>query len=673
MGRVLEFVQDSGPCPLPSLPWAYLRLFLMPARLFALIIGIDHYKSGAIWDLNSCVEDAKRIRRFLIDDLNVPRDQICLLLNRQATKEAIEDNFMTHLVNNTAISHGDAIVIYFAGHGSVIPAPNGWFQGDASSVTGSVEVLCPYDHDTKQLGGRVAGISDRSMHALILELKQAKGDNITLITDCCFSPVKSRPNTLDRCITRWTPTVKAKPDDLYAGLWPGARGKPHTTGSAFYATASSSHILLAACKPGEKAVEGKSGGRFTHALLEAAAEVSLHRTSYSLLFDRLLQKMGSDDQRAMCLGSHKDRIVFGAIPFVVDARYVPVVLGDETRPRLEVGRIQGIVEGSEFTLHLHNYRASRNPSIATVVACEVHPTWCFGRVKSSVEALPKTCWAQITRWNNRRPFRVRLRVSLKSLCRTWELRRSLSTKAGRPPPRGGLNVIRVKNAAQADISLTVGLRNVAVETHDDEVTMNPHRIVTIGCRDPLDVINDAARFYLHLHRRNPESPLADFVSMELFRLEPASWTRIGRNLLQDGKATIAYEKGAVFTVILHNTSDVDLWPYLFYMDPTSFAITKIHDPGLSSATPPLPAHADLVIGSGQPGSEALSFALGDRTGLDFKFLKLFLAPKPIPSGMIEQGQVLDTLPISEAGADASPSSYENVWDTLTACVQLIRC
>ncbi|KAG5647041.1 hypothetical protein DXG03_001411 [Asterophora parasitica] len=642
----------------------------MIARLFALVIGIDHYQSGRIWDLNSCAEDAKRIRRFLVDDLNIPRDQICLLLDRQATKRAIEDTIMTHLVNNAAIERGDAILIYFAGHGSVIPAPKGWFQGDAYSVTGNVEVLCPYDHDMKLLGGRVAGISDRSMHALIRELAQSKGDNITFIADCAFSPLASRKNAVDRSTTRWTPTSKAKPDDLYMGLWPGARGKPESRGLGFHTAHSDTHVFLAACSPGDKAVEGKGGGRFTHALLEAAAAVSLHRTSYSLLFDRIAQNAELEDQRPVCLGKHKNRVVFDGTPFLVDARYVPVSLGDDTRPRLEVGAIMGIVEGSEFSLHLHNHRASMNPSIATVVISEVHPTWCIGRIKSSTQSLPRACWARITRWNNRRPFRVHLKATLASLCRVWKLRRGLSTRPNGTPSRGGLNVIRVKDARQADISMVVGRRNVSLKAYDDG-DINARRVVKVERRDPLEVIDDAARFNLHLHRKHPDTPLDGRVSMELYRLDPTSWKRTDENLLRDGKATIPYEKGAIFSVIIRNTTDMDLWPYLFYMDPNSFGITKVYDPELSIRVPPLPRRSYLEIGSGKRGSEALSFALSEQHDLDSGFLKLFLAPKLIFLDMIEQGNTIpgDASPVLAKDAFGAP---DQIWDALSACVQFVR-
>ncbi|KAG6920253.1 hypothetical protein DXG01_005022 [Tephrocybe rancida] len=645
----------------------------MHSRIFALIIGIDHYESGTIWNLNSCVEDAKRIRRFFIDDLNVPRDQICLLLDRQATKKAIEDSFMAHLINNSAIEKGHAIVVYFAGHGSSLHAPRDWFQGDAYAKNRKVEVLCPCDHDTSSVAGvRLAGISDRSMHAMLSELAQAKGNNITFIADCCFSP--SSAKNLDRSSTRWTPTTKSKPDDLYAALWPSARAQPRPSGHGFYTTRHVSHIFLAACRPGESAVEGKNGGRFTDLFIQATSELSLHRTSYSTLFDRIQQKLGTGEQHPICLGEHKSRIVFNAIPFIPDSRLVPVDLGDPARPRIEAGAAQGIVQGCEFSLHLHNYRTSRNPTIGVLVVSEVHPTWCFGSVKSPIEYPPQTCWAQVTRWNNRCPFRVYLKATLTSICRWWKLRRSLSTESGSPPTKGGLNVLLVKSPDQANISITVGRRALTVKRNDEQAVNHNRRASKIENRDPSDVIDDAARFDLHLYRRNSDSPLDGLVEMELFRLNPTSWTTSGENLLRDGKAVISYEKEAIFTVIVRNASNIDLWPYLFYMDPVSFAITKIYDPQQSSGDQisPLPRHSQLVIGSGQQGSEALSFKLGDDPSHDSGYLKLFLTSQPVPFGIIEQGHLTESSPSYENGAWPSFGVSGHIWHALSGFLNFTR-
>lgn len=420
-------------------------LLLMSTRVFALLVGIDNYKSGNIWNLHSCVEDAKRMKRWLMDGLNVPKDQIRVLLDSQATKKMIEDSFMEHLVNNAAIEKNDAIIIYFAGHGSSLVAPPDWFQ-EADNMA-EVQVICPYDHDTNTTQGRIAGISERSFHALIDDLSSTKGNNITLILDCCFSPAQTPRNILDRRITRYTRTTKAITDDLYRGLWTGARGKPHTSHLGFFNPASTTHMLLAACSLGDKATEDKEGGKFTTNLIRAMSELPLHRTSYTHLIDHLVQTT-PDSQRSVCLGRHKDRTVFNDVPFVTDKRLSFATLESGTlQLKVEVGAIHGIVEGSELTIYLHNHLCSRNPPIACALVSELHPTWCYVRIKSQTSKVPTTCWAKVSKWNNHRPFRVNLKSTLTSFVRIWKLRRTIPTKVGGLPSKGGLNILRVRHAA----------------------------------------------------------------------------------------------------------------------------------------------------------------------------------------------------------------------------------
>ena len=82
---------------------------------------------------------------------------------------------MEHLVNNSSIQRDDPILIYFAGHGSRLSAPKDWYPGIRKPRT--VEVLCTYDFDSKDEHGRVSGISDRSMNAMLGELAAVGGDD----------------------------------------------------------------------------------------------------------------------------------------------------------------------------------------------------------------------------------------------------------------------------------------------------------------------------------------------------------------------------------------------------------------------------------------------------------------------------------------------------------------
>ncbi|KAJ7704416.1 hypothetical protein B0H17DRAFT_912885, partial [Mycena rosella] len=360
-------------------------------RVFGLVIGIDKYKSGTVWNLESCVDDAQKVQRWLQKDLKVPKDQICTLLDKHATKENIEQSFLRHLVHNEHIQRGDAIVIYFAGHGSSLPAPDGWFH--KRSVGGTAEVLCSYDFGQRE----VVGISDRSLQSMLEELSRAKGDNIAVILDSCFAPLQSPSNIRDRRHTRWTPADKVTSQDLFAGLWPAARTQEYPRGVGFYNTANTAYTLLAACSPGEKAVEGKDGGKFTSAFLETARETPLHSASYVSLLRHIRPKVG-DGQRPLFAGANAKRPIFDAVPFLPDDAYFQTdQVHDLKMLRIGLGAVHGVVEGTKFSVHVHNYRGSCNPAIAHVSVTDVYPTWSFGL---PTHAVPAGCWVQIKRWNN---------------------------------------------------------------------------------------------------------------------------------------------------------------------------------------------------------------------------------------------------------------------------------
>ncbi|KAF7330491.1 hypothetical protein MVEN_02488500 [Mycena venus] len=390
------------------------------SHFFGLLIGIDQYRSGALWNLESCVEDAKSVQRWFLKDLKVPKDHLCVLLDKDATKDSIEKCFSSHLLHNPNIQHGDAIIIYFAGHGSTIPAPVDWFH--KGSVSGTAEVLCTYDFGH----GGVGGISDRSLHGMLVDLSKAKGDNITVILDSCFSPL-----TRDRHHTRWTPSEKVLPRDLLAGLWSTASARDYPRDVGFYNT-TEAYTLLAACSPGEKAIEGKEGGKFTTTLLETAREVALHNVSCAGMIKHLRSKIGGG-QRPFAAGPNVKRPIFDAVPFVPDGRYFQTDLAHDPKLlRIGLGAVHGVVEGTEFSVHKHNYCGSWNPPLANVSVTHVYPTWSFAHTKSPIPIPPDGCWAQIRRWNNRGSFSLQSkksssamrrpsRVSLQSLARSFLL------------------------------------------------------------------------------------------------------------------------------------------------------------------------------------------------------------------------------------------------------------
>lgn len=128
------------------------------------------------------------MQRFLTDKLLVPDSHIKLLLNESATRQAILDNFDSHLINNPkindpAIKPGDAIIFYYAGHGSRVSTPEGWPHIEGwTRNDGFIETICPYDERTYDANGRFThGIPDLTFKILLLRLAASKGNNIVSI------------------------------------------------------------------------------------------------------------------------------------------------------------------------------------------------------------------------------------------------------------------------------------------------------------------------------------------------------------------------------------------------------------------------------------------------------------------------------------------------------------
>jgi hypothetical protein len=137
-------------------------------------VGINKYNNDEIPELFGCVNDCNNMSHFLTSYLLVPQSHIVVLTNEAATRHAILSSFESHLVQNDRIRKGDAIVFYYAGHGSRVEAPSGWLAGD-----NMIETICPCDERTTDANDNpIYGIPDRTIDGLMRRLAFHKGDNI---------------------------------------------------------------------------------------------------------------------------------------------------------------------------------------------------------------------------------------------------------------------------------------------------------------------------------------------------------------------------------------------------------------------------------------------------------------------------------------------------------------
>jgi hypothetical protein len=123
--------------------------------------------------LQAAVPDAERVRRYLKEFQNTPEEHIRFLTDSQATRAAILEAF-TELRNDDRIERdNNAILIYYAGHGSQTDAPEGW-----ESPGSKVQMILPFDYGTDQGDNIVQGIPDRTIGRLLEKMAEKKGNNI---------------------------------------------------------------------------------------------------------------------------------------------------------------------------------------------------------------------------------------------------------------------------------------------------------------------------------------------------------------------------------------------------------------------------------------------------------------------------------------------------------------
>jgi hypothetical protein len=129
------------------------------------------------------------MKALLSDRFHVPDEQIKLLLDESATRDAI----LSYLREGFTHADCDAIIIYFAGHGSRIAPPPDWPSGDQK-----IETIWPYDIriEDPETGERLSGIEDYRFNILLHELAAKEKNNNIVCAHFCM--MNSSPNMLFR-------------------------------------------------------------------------------------------------------------------------------------------------------------------------------------------------------------------------------------------------------------------------------------------------------------------------------------------------------------------------------------------------------------------------------------------------------------------------------------------
>ncbi|KZV65119.1 hypothetical protein PENSPDRAFT_690182 [Peniophora sp. CONT] len=657
------------------------------SSLHALVIGIDKYQSDRIPNLHGAVADADAIVEYLQSDLHVPRDQISNLRNEEATRDAIIQGFRAFQTQQS-IKQGDPILIFYAGHGTTAEAPRGWV-----TASKDISLLVPYDFSHQSANNLTHAIPDRTIGALLHELAEpqygeGKGDNITLILDCCSSGSGTRRpeyshSHFERC---FGPEERASiPSTLDEDIWGNVpKDRSASVLSGFFMSGSSSHVLLAACRESEHARERQSQGMFTGVLLEALREVATDKVTYRELMARI---RNIPHQTPQCEGRNTDRILFAARA-PSKGRLVHRVLYKAHTFIMEAGAIHSVTGGAQFAIYASKDLVTRDPPLAWMVASEVRPFSTVLRyVKSSNLAAfimslrrPVRSWfAMQTPEAKVEAFRIHIQYS-----------KTLRSKA----LDNALNLHRQSDGPGTVVCEDRTLAHLSVVAHDDHVEYTicdpaiinhglpaPHHTTMADSACIYSVLNAAAHFFWHLGHSPMKKTLRRQISVQMFKLMKDGNSKVGRdlrrpwipysdNLLRSDIVEVEVEDGreTAYGFMIKSDVQLPLHVWMFYFDCNDLSISEYYRPPVAGrgAEPSLPANGILPIGFGAGGARPFKFTLKAGQHIDVGFLRIFVSTEQVDLSRVEQCSPFEKSTIR--GIKHLEVEPEAMWDTYTIAV-----
>ncbi|KAG6834214.1 hypothetical protein H0H93_011140, partial [Arthromyces matolae] len=290
---------------------------------------------------------------------------IVILRDEQATGSGIR-KALSGLVDNENIRPYAIVLVYYAGHGSTVPAPPSW-----EMPNNVVQMILPFDFDPKlssnakgtwKLPGH--GILDVEFGHIIEDISLKKGGlRILVVMDSCYSGSGTRGGL----------TVRG--GELYGYKIPEDALSFAPKGRSFF-TSDRSHILLAASAPNEKAHEDENGGLFTNALLAILKKPNLEDLTYPGLMTQLKTfPFLMEKQTPRCEGFNLDRTVFTLETRRSEPAVYTIQVVDEapTTFRLPAGQRHGITNGAQFAVHTDK-RCTSEFQVAYAVAEDTQPS-----------------------------------------------------------------------------------------------------------------------------------------------------------------------------------------------------------------------------------------------------------------------------------------------------------
>ncbi len=341
----------------------YQALAKPTPRKFAVLVGIDQYPQTVCsypspykLQLSGCVTDVRLQQELLIHRFGFHPENIVALLNADATRQAIEESCLSHLVEQ--VQPGDVVVFHFSGLGSQVSVLDDDSKAEPQLKNSLVPVdgVLPTATDGNASSGERPVLNDILEDTLLLLLRSLPTKHIVTCLDISFGAPETLLSSSLRLRSRVSIPQGYLADDevaLQTRLSQRSRGKKEIIEPSLFPG-----LLLNAAPSPQGAFEyhwnGFSAGLFTYALTQQlwwlTADTSL-AASISLAGAKVEQVVGSQRQPLLS-GQSSDK------PALENHRFQPiqsmgadgVVVGTNT----ETAGVQIFLGGLPATV-LENY------------------------------------------------------------------------------------------------------------------------------------------------------------------------------------------------------------------------------------------------------------------------------------------------------------------------------
>jgi pimeloyl-ACP methyl ester carboxylesterase len=647
--------------------------------MWALLVGIDEYIN--VSDLRGCVNDVEALRTFLLNQLNVPEEQIHILTNKKANRANILKTFQEFFINNPAIKKGDQLLFHYSGHGSRMQDSSG-LEAD-----GYNETLVP--HDARTPG--VYDISDKTLAALLDRLAETKGDNVTVILDSCHSGSGTRRlKEPGAALSRRIPVDdRPPPADLDADLLAGIASRG--AGSSGWASEGITHVLLAGCRDHEESNEywarddQQSGiwhGALSYFTLKQLGHMQPGMT-YSELHERVAAQVNAEypTQMPQCEGD-RDRQVFGGARVQRDP-FISVTKVEDDIITLGGGLVHGLRKGTELALYPPDVRTRADLPDEPLATVEI----------TSVAA--STARAQFENGDTKIPLHARGIVTKHVYV---GLRQTLALSA----EEGKVNQDAIESLRQAIQKSAPGNKpspyveileddsqgfNLRVVAEDEKLSIyNANGELLVFPEDIKSDIRDAELSVLHalesiarfrslknLENEEPGSEMAGRIEVRLSRYiadpeEPRIEDLPAEAIGAGSEFVLPFDpevkENNEYVVHVTNKSAERVYPHIFTLS-ADYSVHRLYpDMGQGDALIP---HHTLSSGLRPAKGKRLEIYLPDEPRWDSSrdYLKVIVTSEPCDLGSLEQGG-LDVPPperSTKRGKRTDRSSIEFLLDT----------